>query len=620
MHALPTIIRNQAGAGMLMAAMALGAIGAGAFMIGDMFIKNDEVLQKDSRVLAYRHLVDSVRKNLYAGNACTATLGSAFAGAGRSVAGGLNDLSASAGPAGEQIPLMEMKLGNGNDLVKLEPGMKLKTGTSIKAIYIQKVKDGRNGDQIRLHPEVGAPANLKAGYFRIIIEPDHKGINIWKKDPQPDGTFKYVHESFFINIFAYYDDDSDMIYSCYDPASDATYCTEIQKGAFDHRAVGTVGDITAELRCQPDRVCMQYKGGIQVAGSPCDAPYIATLIGGGDTLAGGSKLQTCTWCHPVPRAFSLADTGTTTTFNLVAGGDDIAGASCTATGFNGAQQDSYYYQNEWADGSYFSGIGGGDPNVGADAQGCASVNVTCSDDQRVGPGGPTGTGPYPEAEGGLDGNRCVNDCTGAARTDHGGGCNNGAPCNFDVPATQCDNECTGGRHVVYQGCDDICTAEDECPPPEPEPTCGQACFIAGTNITLPDGSVKTIEDMLQGENVLDGSFKKQKVQKIWKLPYKGKIYGINGGKHFFTPNHPFMTVDGWKSLDPAGSKKELPGENIGLLKIGDILVTKTGFEIIYAMDGKEVEDYVYNLSVSETHEYFADEYLVHNIDNKNPCL
>ena len=622
MYVLPTrMIRNQAGAGMMMAALALGALGAGAFMIGDMFLKNDEVLLKDSRVLAYRHLVDSVRKNLYAGNACTVALGSALTtpGAGRSVAGALSIPAGSAGPTGEPIPMMEMKLGAGNDIIKLAPDMKLKTGTSIKAIYIQKWKNGRHDDTIRLHPEVGAPADLKAGYFRIIIEPDHKGINIWKKDKQPDGTFKYVHESFFINIYAYYSDSTKQIYSCYDPASDATYCTEIQKGAFDHRATGSLGVITAEMRCQPDRVCFQYKGGIQPEGSPCPLPYLSSSIGGGDTIAGSGRLQMCSWCHPVPLAFANSDTGLAgPNFNLVAGGDDTAGASCTASGFNGDQMGSFYLQNDGADGSLLAGNGSGDPNVAADAQNCASVNVNCADDTRVGPGGPLGTGPYPEYEGGLDGNRCVNDCNGSARTDYGGGCNNGTPCNFDNPATQCDNECTGGRYVVYDGCDDICTPENECPPPDPEPQCG--CFLAGTQITMSDGRVKTIEDVLKAEKIVDGAFNVQNVEKTWKIPYKGKVYGINGGRHFFTPNHPFMTVSGWKSLNPEASRKDIPGVEFGLLRLGDILVTKSGFEVIYSMDHIEVDDFVYNLSISNSHEYYADEYLVHNIQEKLPCM
>jgi intein/homing endonuclease len=127
-----------------------------------------------------------------------------------------------------------------------------------------------------------------------------------------------------------------------------------------------------------------------------------------------------------------------------------------------------------------------------------------------------------------------------------------------------------------------------------------------------------IEDVLKGEDVKDGSYKTRNVSKLWKLPYKGNIYGINGGRHFFTPNHPFMTVDGWKSLAPAVSMKEIPGLKVTMLKVGDILVKRSGLEVIYSLDSTYVEDYVYNITVDDTHEYFADDYLVHNVAAKDP--
>jgi hypothetical protein len=183
------------------------------------------------------------------------------------------------------------------------------------------------------------------------------------------------------------------------------------------------------------------------------------------------------------------------------------------------------------------------------------------------------------------------------------GCLNFVPPCWDDPDT-CRNECTGSRvncGVMPDGS-----------------RCDMTCFLAGTQISMADGTNKTIEDVLLGEKVHDGSYKNQNVQKLWKLPYKGPVYGVNGGRHFFTPNHPFMTVDGWKSLKPDVSMREIPGIHVSMLKVGDILVTKNGYEPVYALDSIEVDDFVYNLSISESHEYFADDYLVHNIQNKSP--
>jgi hypothetical protein len=187
------------------------------------------------------------------------------------------------------------------------------------------------------------------------------------------------------------------------------------------------------------------------------------------------------------------------------------------------------------------------------------------------------------------------------------GCLNYVPPCWDDPAT-CQNDCNQDRSNCGL------TANGE--------VCDTTCFLAGTRISMADGSEKTIEDVLLSEKVHDGVYRSQEVEKLWKLPYKGPIYGINGGKHFFTPNHPFMTVDGWKSLKPKTSMQEIPGIHVAMLQIGDILVTKNGFEPIYALDSIEVDDYVYNLSISESHEYFADDYLVHNVPVKSadPCL
>lgn len=482
MHVL-SIIRNNRGAGMLMAGLALAALGAAGFMVAEMFMKSDEVLMKDTRTLAYRHLVDSVRRNLYSGNTCTKALGSAM-GSGRSVASAIGIPVTAKGPAGQPIT-MTMRLGL--DDVNLEPGMKFPTGTSIKNVYLQKYKDGRFNDDIRLHPGTGAPAVLKAGYFNLIIEPDHKGLNVWNKD----ASGKYVNEEVFVKIFAYYDPTNNQIYSCFDPASDAAYCTEIQKGAYFHDPA-----TPPELRCQPDRVCFDYKGGILSPGEICPLPFTVTPVGGGGNAypapAGGSTpagIKMCQWCHPIPRPYSAADLAM---FGLTADGGDVEG-TCSSTGYTGESSlDSYQMYADGIDSSYFAGAGSSqDPTLAATAAACSSQNQTCTDDPRYSPSGDVlAYGPYYDGagnrlyNGGIDNNRCIDDCSHAAKNNHAIGCNNGSTCPLDIigpgDPNDCIDECTGATKSNWQGCDDVCSPQDECCVDDPSTPCEDECTGAVT--------------------------------------------------------------------------------------------------------------------------------------------
>lgn len=142
---------------------------------------------------------------------------------------------------------------------------------------------------------------------------------------------------------------------------------------------------------------------------------------------------------------------------------------------------------------------------------------------------------------------------------------------------------------------------------------GGGCFVAGTQIQMFGGELKNIEDVQTGDALVDHRGFEVKVQDLKRYNYQGKIYSINGGPFFFTPNHPFLTVDGWKSLDPKKSMEESPGIVVSTLKVGDILLKKSGHEVLKTLDAKEVNEKVYNFTVSGSHEYIADDYAVHNI-------
>ncbi len=589
---------------MVLAMMAFAAMGAGAFMLGDIFINNNEVLRKDARTEAYRHLVGSVKKNLFAGNNCTNALGSA-SGSGRTIAAAL--------VPGLGAPI-DIPIKLGDEQMLLGPDWKAKTGTSIRRIMVQLVKPGRKDpisgleSNVRLTLSPGNTKILKAGYFRIIIEPDHKGINVWKKD----AAGKYINENLFIPIFAYYDATSSEIYSCFDPASDATFCTEVQKGAYNHDS-----NIPSELRCQPDLQCFQAKGGVLDSGQPCEAPYLPLKI--------GKTAQFCTWCNenPIP--------GSVLAQLQAFYSGDIEGLTCDSTGVVGTQYtgvEAFKFQQEYGDAVVTDA--GADTSASAGLAQCQATTVSCVDDPSMPPSGPMGT-PTDSHEGGLDGNFCLNDCP-PYNIKPGPYCTTaGNPCPGDDPATQCYdecnavaitsdpdpatcvNECTGDTYACCV--DDPATCTDECTGDTTacgSPSSPSGCFVAGTRVRMSDGSEKNIEDVLQGDFVLNGDEQPEKVIRRVIYDYNGLVYNFNGGRHFFTPNHPFKTLEGWKSLDPKTSMKESK-IFVSLLREGDIVITKYGLEPIYTMEGIPYENKVYNFNISGSHEYFADDYLTHNM-------
>jgi type II secretory pathway pseudopilin PulG len=140
---------------------------------------------------------------------------------------------------------------------------------------------------------------------------------------------------------------------------------------------------------------------------------------------------------------------------------------------------------------------------------------------------------------------------------------------------------------------------------------GGGCFVAGTQIHLFGGEKKNIEDVKVQDELVDHSGRPVKVLQLQNYNYNGRIYSVNGSGYFFTANHPFLTTQGWKSLDPVLSSKE-SGIKVTLLKVGDTLVKKDGFEVIKSLDYKMSKEKVYNFTVSDSHEYIAEDFAVHN--------
>jgi hypothetical protein len=86
-----------------------------------------------------------------------------------------------------------------------------------------------------------------------------------------------------------------------------------------------------------------------------------------------------------------------------------------------------------------------------------------------------------------------------------------------------------------------------------------SCFIAGTKVLMANGTEKNIEDVKIGD-VLLGSENSYNVVRGYDQPILGDrlLYSINGSDYFVTAEHPFMTTEGWKSISPEATKKEMP--------------------------------------------------------------
>jgi hypothetical protein len=147
-----------------------------------------------------------------------------------------------------------------------------------------------------------------------------------------------------------------------------------------------------------------------------------------------------------------------------------------------------------------------------------------------------------------------------------------------------------------------------------------SCFIAGTKVTMADGTLKNIEDVVVGDKVKGHKEENTVIKLDPTLLATRKLYSFNNNDHyFFTSEHPFMTEEGWKSIKPEKTKKrdgvELYEQLKGELKVGDKLVTDKGSIEIKSIESKEInnpEMPLYNFNVSNDNSYIADGYVVHN--------
>jgi PKD repeat protein len=132
---------------------------------------------------------------------------------------------------------------------------------------------------------------------------------------------------------------------------------------------------------------------------------------------------------------------------------------------------------------------------------------------------------------------------------------------------------------------------------------GGGCFIAGTLIQLPSG-IKSIEDIKVGDVVTSFDLKTNSIKEsnVTRLTVHDDFsYMIINGIIKTTSNHPFYSDGNWTEA--------------GNLSVGDKILHVDGLE--HTIETIELSDElatVYNFEVEGTHNYFAEGYLVHNIE------
>lgn len=165
------------------------------------------------------------------------------------------------------------------------------------------------------------------------------------------------------------------------------------------------------------------------------------------------------------------------------------------------------------------------------------------------------------------------------------------------------------------------------PPPDPprppvqprQPVQESSCFVAGTRITMGNGSKKNIQDVQIGEKLLGQDGMINTVLEFDHPQLTGRdLIGINGNGKFMTPEHPVFTKNGWRSYSTSTFERQFPDMlflNVKDLEIGDEILredgswlTVTSLEVFKG----EPEQTVYNFILDGNHTYFADGLLVHN--------
>jgi hypothetical protein len=146
------------------------------------------------------------------------------------------------------------------------------------------------------------------------------------------------------------------------------------------------------------------------------------------------------------------------------------------------------------------------------------------------------------------------------------------------------------------------------------------CFVPGTMVTMANGLVKQIEDVVIGDQLIgkDGAINTV-LEYIRPVLGSRLLIGFNGGVPFVTDDHPVLMADGsWKSVAPDATLSKyasLRDRNITQLTVGDVIATpdRAGFAITSIEYHAASADLpLYNFALDGNHTYVANNLVVHN--------
>ncbi len=189
-------------------------------------------------------------------------------------------------------------------------------------------------------------------------------------------------------------------------------------------------------------------------------------------------------------------------------------------------------------------------------------------------------------------------------------CGNGA-CDWWESCDTCGQDCG-----ACGGCGDgFCTADEEatCIADCGEP--GGSCFVAGTPITMADGSTKPIEQVQIGDAVLafdeaSGQLATGTVVHTFVHPDTERLVTVNGTL-VTTVNHRFYTGGRWVAAERLSVGDDLLHAKSGAAEGEAALsIEPEAVRQVASLDGKAT---TYNFEVAQHHDYFAGGVLVHNL-------
>jgi len=159
--------------------------------------------------------------------------------------------------------------------------------------------------------------------------------------------------------------------------------------------------------------------------------------------------------------------------------------------------------------------------------------------------------------------------------------------------------------------DELSKKEGTTPPPVIPPPTGKGCFIAGTMVSMADGTITPIEKINVGDLIKSYDFEQDKLidttitETLHHKKEEVEEYIVLNDFLSVTPNHAMYVEGWWKPVKD--------------LTIGEYLTDIHGVKIeVASLEWVKASVPVYNLHTNhESHNYFANGILVHNIYKKH---